>query len=118
MKIADITADSIRPQQPSRAASELVRVVAENKGATGSPATMDTASFDSDRLKEATKAAEKLTDISNRRVKFEYHEEADVFQVSVVDNEDEVIREIPTDEILKMVANIKKMLGLRIDTKA
>jgi Uncharacterized flagellar protein FlaG len=103
-----------------RGLSEPVRNLSlENRGATASPATMkDAAPFDKDRLKEAMKAAENLSRLSNRRLKFEYHEETDVFQVSVLDEDDEVIRKIPADNVLRMVANIEKMLGLSIDTRA
>jgi uncharacterized FlaG/YvyC family protein len=91
-----------------------------NRDATVSPTTMDTAPFDKDRLKEALKAADRLSDYSNRRLKFEYQEEADVFQVSVVDGENgqEVIRKIPPDGILRMIANLKQFAGVSLDTKA
>ncbi len=95
-------------------------VQAGNKDATASPTTKDTAPFDKDRLKEALKAADRLSEYSNRRLKFEYQEEADVFQVSVVDGEDgnEVIRKIPPDGILRMIENLKKFAGVSLDTKA
>jgi flagellar protein FlaG len=98
---------------------ESVRALSdENRDATDSPATMDTAPFDKDRLKEALKAAKRLTEYSNRRLKFEYQEEADVFQVSVVDGNDEVIRKIPPDSVLRMVENLKRFMGTTLDTKA
>jgi uncharacterized FlaG/YvyC family protein len=56
--------------------------------------------------------------MSRSRLKFEYREEADVFQISVVDEDDEVIRKIPADSILRVIENIERMLGLSIDTKA
>ena len=51
-------------------------------------------------------------------MKFEYHEETDLFQVSVLDEEDEVIRKIPADSVLRMIENIEKLLGLAIDARA
>jgi uncharacterized FlaG/YvyC family protein len=71
-------------------------------------------------LKEALKAADRLSEYSNRVLKFEYQEEADVFQVSIIggENGQEVIRKIPPDGILKMIANIKKFAGVSLDTKA
>ncbi|MDR3255485.1 MAG: flagellar protein FlaG [Synergistaceae bacterium] len=91
---------------------------AENKGATVSVAAIGTAPFDKDRLKDALKAAERLTEYSHSRLKFEYQEDADVFQVSVVDGGDEVIRKIPPDSILRMIENLKKFRGTTLDTKA
>ena len=119
MKVAEISAlssgDSPSPQEPVRRA-----ISAENREATVSPTAMDTAPFDKDRLKEALKAAEKLSDYSNRRLKFEYQEEADVFQVSVVDDDGagEVIRKIPPDSILRMIESVRKYVGTSLDTKA
>jgi flagellar protein FlaG len=92
---------------------------AENKGATESPVTVTkSVPYDKDRLKEATKIAEKLSRMSNRKLKFEYREEADMFQITVVNEDDEVIRKIPADRVLSVIENIERMLGLRIDTKA
>jgi len=102
--------------QPAKVA-ESVRVASDvvKASAVASPTVMDTAHFDKNRLKEATKAADKLTEFSNRRLKFEYQEDADVFQVSVVDGNNEVIRKIPTDEMIKMMENIERLLGLSVD---
>ncbi|MDR1916608.1 MAG: flagellar protein FlaG [Synergistaceae bacterium] len=115
MKVAE-TATDVGYNIPS----EPVRSLSiENRGATASPATMtEAAPFDKDRLKEAMKAAEKLSKMANRRLKFEYHKDVDVFQVTVVDEDDEVIRKIPADSILRVIENIERMLGLSIDTKA
>jgi flagellar protein FlaG len=117
MKVADLASDVGYKTLP-----EPVRTLSiENKGATRSPAaTLDTeaASSEKDRPKEANKIAEKLSKMSNRRLKFEYREEADVFQITVVDDDDEVVRKIPADSILRVIENIERMLGLSIDTKA
>jgi uncharacterized FlaG/YvyC family protein len=92
---------------------------AANKGATESPVTVTkSVPLDKDRLKDATKIAEKLSRMSNRRLKFEYQEDADMFQITVVNEDDEVIRKIPADSVLSVIENIERMLGLRIDTKA
>ena len=109
------------PKEPESAADPVQRAVsAGNRDATVSPTTMDTAPFDKDRLKEALKAADRLSEYSNRRLKFEYQEEADIFQVSVVDGKDgeEVIRKIPTDSILRMIENLKQFVGVSLDAKA
>ena len=117
MKVADLASDvgyKAMPE-PERALS------IENKGATKSPATIlnaEAAKADKTNAGEANKIAEKLSKMSNSRLKFEYREEADVFQITVVDENDEVIRKIPADGILRVIENIDRMLGLSIDTKA
>ncbi len=119
MKVAETNAFTPK-DLPGLTDSVRLAVSTGNKDATASPATKDTAPFDKDRLKEALKAADRLSEYSNRRLKFEYQEEADVFQVSVVDGEDgnEVIRKIPPDGILRMIENLKKFAGVSLDTKA
>lgn len=105
----------VSAQEPAR-----IAVSVENRGATSSPSTMDAAPFDDkDRLKEAMLAAERLSEASGRRLRFEYQEEADVFQVSVVDENDEVVRKIPADCVLRLKENIERiLLGLSVDTTA
>ena len=93
----------------------------ENRDATKSPAAVLNTEEPRDDKKpvgEANKIAEKLSKMSNRKLKFEYVEEADVYQITVVNSDDEVIRKIPADGILRVIENIDRMLGLRIDTKA
>jgi flagellar protein FlaG len=102
---------------PERSASER-ELSAQNKAATTSPSAMEAAPFDKGRLKEALKAADRLTDYSNRKLKFEYQEEADIFQVSIMDGGDDVIRKIPPDSVLRMIENLKRFRGSTVDTKA
>jgi flagellar protein FlaG len=117
MKVAELATDVGYMGLPA----DPVRTLSiENKGATRSPAATadNSAPYDKDRLKTAMKAADKLTAMSNKRLKFEYREEADVYQVTVIDENDEVVRKIPADSILSVIENIERMLGLSIDTKA
>ena len=114
MKVADLASDAGykgMPEQPERALS------IENKGATRSPATvMNAEAARGKDTGEANRMAEKLSR-SNRSLKFEYRKDADVFQITVVDD-DEVIRKIPADSILRVIENMDSMLGFSIDTKA
>ena len=119
MKVADLASDVGYKTLP-----EPVRTLSiENKGATKSPAPAlsETASADEkDRAKDSakTKIAEKLSKLSNRRLKFEYHAETDMYQITVVNEDEEVVRKIPADSILRVIENIERMRGISIDTKA
>ena len=110
-------------QQQSEAAKPVMPVrqaesqAAETRG-TASPAVMDTAQLDKERLETANRAAEDLTRLSNRKLKFEYQKETDVFQVSVMDDDNKVIRKIPADSVLRMIEHIREVLGLVLDEKA
>ena len=118
MKVADLASDVGYKTLP-----EPVRTLSiENKGATKSPApTLSEAasSDEKDRAEDSTKKiAEKLSKLSNRRLRFEYHEEADMYQITVVNEDEEVVRKIPADSILRVIENIERMRGISIDTRA
>ena len=117
MKVADLASDAgyISMPEPERSLS------IENRGATKSPATklnVNAAEGNETKTDAADRAAEKLSRMSNRKLKFEYREEANVFQITVMDDEDGVIRNIPADSILRVIENIDSMKGFSIDTKA
>jgi uncharacterized FlaG/YvyC family protein len=117
MKVADLASDVGYKTLP-----EPVRTLSiENKGATKSPApalSEAALSAEKDRAKESTKIAERLSKLSNRKLRFEYREEADVYQITVVNEDEEVVRKIPADSILRVIENIERMRGISIDTKA
>ena len=125
MKVADLASDVGYKNLP-----EPVRTLSiENKGATKSPAPAlsEVASSDEkERSRDSTRIAEKnekkiadkLSKLSNRRLKFEYREEADVYQITVVNEDEEVVRKIPADSILRVIENIERMRGISIDTRA
>ena len=67
----------------------------------------------------AIEQANKLMELFNRDLHFETHEETGIVQISVIDkNDGKVIKQIPPDAILDMVARIKDILGSLIDVKA
>jgi uncharacterized FlaG/YvyC family protein len=117
MKVADLASDVGYKNLP-----EPVRTLSiENKGATKSPVPTlsETVSADEHgQAKDSTKIAEKLSKLSNRRLKFEYRAEADVYQITVVNEDEEVVRKIPADSILRVIENIERMRGISIDTRA
>jgi flagellar protein FlaG len=57
--------------------------------------------------------------IFDRSLRFEYVQEAGMYQVHVVDTiRDEVIRKIPPDELIRFIAYINEMLGALLDVEA
>ena len=71
-----------------------------------------------DLLRRTTDAVEALGP-SGRHLKYEVIEEADMVQIQVVNNEDgQVVRRIPADEIIEMVKQIHKALSERLDVMA
>lgn len=73
-----------------------------------------------DVLQEAINTANKAMKLSNYHLQFKLHEGSGRYQVKVIDSETEqVIREIPPENLLEFSAMIKKMLdealGLLVD---
>ncbi|MDR3254750.1 MAG: flagellar protein FlaG [Synergistaceae bacterium] len=69
-------------------------------------------------IEDAMEAARQLAAYSRHSLKFEYQKEADIFQVSVIAGDSEIIRKIPPDSVLHMIENLKKYMGSTIDTRA
>lgn len=66
----------------------------------------------------AIEKANKALVTSNRALEFSVHEKTKEIIVRVVDTETkEVVREIPSEKILDMVANILEMAGILVDER-
>ncbi|GKX28477.1 flagellar protein FlaG [Vallitalea longa] len=67
---------------------------------------------------EAIEKANKKFKTYNRRLEFSIHEKTKQILVKVIDTEDDsVIREIPSEKILDMVAKLWEMSGIFVDEK-
>ena len=70
-------------------------------------------------LKDAVEQANSLSVLFDRSLKFEYRQEADIYQVSVIDtSKDEVVRKIPPDEVVRFIESIKDLFGAMLDVQA
>lgn len=66
----------------------------------------------------AIEKANKALVFSNRALEFSVHEKTKEIMVKVIDTETkEVVREIPSEKILDMVANILEMAGILVDER-
>jgi len=67
---------------------------------------------------KAIETANKSVRSFDRRLEFSIHEKTKEIMVKVIDtNTDEVIREIPREKILDMVAKMWEMAGILVDEK-
>ena len=83
------------------------------------PGAAPSALLNQQQLEDILKVAEKTASDLNLNLRFEYRQEANVFQVQVFDVDNQrVLRKIPSDEILRMAENVQKVLGMILDTKA
>lgn len=76
---------------------------------------------DHHRLDTAVETINKTLDVFGRGLEFSIHEDTNRIIVKVIDRsnfEDEVIREIPPEKILDMMAEVLNIIGLLIDQRA
>lgn len=74
--------------------------------------------FTEEELIYAIEKANKSVKIYDRKLEFSIHEKTKEIIVKVIDtNTDEVIREIPPEKILDMVARLWEMAGILVDEK-
>lgn len=74
---------------------------------------------DMQKLKEAIDQANKSFKPMNRRFEYSVHEALHRVSVTVIDSStDEVIREIPSEKLLDMVANMLEVAGIIVDERA
>ena len=68
---------------------------------------------------DAIGQANKLMELFSRDLRFEMHNEAGIITISIVDrNDGKVIKKIPPDSVLDMIAKVKDMIGSLMDVKA
>ena len=81
----------------------------------------DENSFSGGKLKEALNKTLEVVDLlcPRRHLKYEVIEDADLVQVQVVNSDDgSIVRKIPSDDIVKLVEQIHRMLADRFEVEA
>lgn len=74
--------------------------------------------MDESKIIQTIESANDEIQIYNRSLKFSIHEKTKEIMVKVIDTEtEEVIREIPPEEILDMVAKLWELAGILVDEK-
>ena len=69
-----------------------------------------------DEINDIVKRLNKTFDNENERITFSYHEKTNRIIIKVLDSKtNEVLREIPPKDILKLVENIQQYLGILYD---
>ena len=75
--------------------------------------------YSKEDIKSAIRKAEQMAMIFDRSLKFKYVEEANIYQVHVIDHahDDKVIRKIPPDELIHFIARVNEMIGALFEAK-
>ena len=72
-----------------------------------------------DILRDVLKRAADLLSIGDRGLKFEIVEDADLYQMQVIDMTDgRVVRKVPPDEVIKIIVQLKEQISDRVDVFA
>ena len=113
-------------RQGSRSVETIQPVVKKSSGNEEMQKTMQDRSRDKSRereasleaLKEAIDQANKSFRPMNRRFEYSVHEALQRVSVKVIDSSsDQVIREIPPEKLLDMVANMLEVAGIIVDER-
>ncbi|MEW5785213.1 MAG: flagellar protein FlaG [Bacillota bacterium] len=87
------------------------------KAGAGRPAAVERESL-SNELDEGLRKLNDTAEAFNLSLRFHLHRDSDRWMVQVVDMRDnEVIREIPPEKVLNMVAQIQNLIGVLLDER-
>lgn len=74
--------------------------------------------LDREGIEEAVRMGNETAEVLDVGIRFKLHEDSGRYQVLIVDRRNnEVIKEIPPEKLLALVARIQEMIGLLIDEK-
>ena len=74
--------------------------------------------FSKEGLEEAIKSTNKMVFGNDNRFEFKMHERTGRMMVKLIDkNTDEIIKEIPSEKILDLVASIWDLVGILVDER-
>ena len=118
------TVTSVEPQSrvepvTTRADSvtQVLKAVSEQK--SGNFLKNDEVRKDDTKMERLLEQAEKMANVFGRNLKFRYRKEADVYLVEVIDAQSQdIVRKIPSDEMVRFIEHINEMLGALFDTQA
>jgi flagellar protein FlaG len=72
-----------------------------------------------DVLRDVVKRTAELLSIGDRGLKYEMIEEADMYQLQVIDMTDgRVVRKVPPDEVINIIKNLKEQIADHVDVMA
>lgn len=117
---AAVVADNIKPSSQS----EKVQAAKTTKNQDNSlfqkdeqeSVHIERGSFDEETVDFMTKELNKLMDKVSYNLQFDYHKFEDVMSVQMIDKEtDEVIKEMPPEEVVENIMRAKVWLGAFID---
>lgn len=105
-------------QETERADAQQTRVQQQKHQGRSQQSAIE---IDKNLLQEVEEAVRKLNNTAeamNLDLRFTVHEDSDRWMVQVVDiQEDEIVREIPPEKVLNVVAQIQSLIGVLLDER-
>ena len=103
------------PEQEQMGVQDAVRAQAEQKDAKGE----DKQPLDEEDMSQMMKELNELMDRINCNLQFKYHKEVNLFSVKMIDkNTNEVIKEMPPEEMIENMIQAKDWIGAFVDKNA
>lgn len=116
MKIQGTAPSGVTQFRKSPDSSQLRQNFRKKLEAFNNPEASQREKLSEQQLQQAIDRLNKTMTTYNTELRFKLDKESGEMQVSVINSETkEVIRKIPPDKILQIVAHIKEMLGLIVD---
>ncbi|NLK07682.1 MAG: flagellar protein FlaG [Firmicutes bacterium] len=115
---SDYTADMVRGQEGKQPGGDIAKP--HTSGAPGRDISQKAlpGEFSTDDLSEVVEDLNETVDVFNKGLHFRVHEETERIVVEVVDKDTgDVIREIPPEYILDLMAKIDALFGVFVDEK-
>jgi len=107
--------------QKVKSSGQDVPIFKNVKGATREerPVAVEERKVSNDEIFRSIERANEKVMVRNTELHFSVHEKTKAIMIKVMNSDtQEVIREIPSEQILDMVANFMELAGLYIDEKA
>ncbi|MFA5576517.1 MAG: flagellar protein FlaG [Tissierellaceae bacterium] len=112
------TFSDIRPVQPSEHVAERAEVSSQKQTRQGDERVFDEKRITEEEAISLIEKANKDFVVYDRRFEFSIHDATRQIMVKIIDaNTDEVIRELPPEKILDMVAALWEVAGIIVDRK-
>ena len=107
----DVAVTTVAPQQ-------AVQPVQQQSGANQQEGQQNQKQPSQDEIKTAISHANRRAHFGNTSAQFSYHEKTKRISVKILDKDtNEVIKEIPPEETLDMIAKMYELAGIMVDEK-
>lgn len=109
-----------RQQQQATEVSDIEKMQDDwNNGVQFDGEKEDRPPLDEDSVSEITKELNELMDKINCDISFKYHKDVDMMSVSMIDKKtDEVIKELPPEEMIENIKKAREWIGAFLDKNA